>query len=58
MELLANNVMLKLLIFENEIHKTQLITEMVSNGLPQVPNKKLQHMSILFCLYKGIGADS
>ena len=43
----------------NEIYETQLMMELVSNGLPQVPNKTTaaQNMSILF-LYKGIGADS
>ena len=43
-------VMWKLLIdFREEIHETQIITEMVSNGLPQVPNKKLEHKICQFC---------
>ena len=35
----------------NEIHETQLITEMVSNGLLQVPNKKLQQKICQLCYF-------
>ena len=38
-----------ILIFVNEINETQLITEMVSNGLPQVPNEMLRHRICQFC---------
>ena len=38
-----------ILIFVNEINETQLITEMVSNRLPQVPNEMLRHKICQFC---------
>ena len=60
MKLFANDCHVELLIFVNEIHETQLITEMVSNGLLQVPNKKLQQKICQVCsaLYKEIWAGS
>ena len=48
------------MIFVNAFHESWLITEMVSNDLPQALTKKLQGETYHFdlCIYKWIGVDS